>query len=75
MFGKDKNAILTTTLIVKVRKYKDNQPFFSLYDTPSMADQNKADEVVTKLNDHEQYNVREIKEGWQTEYYSVPMTL
>jgi len=75
MFGKDKNAILTTTLIVKVRKYKDNQPFFSLYDTPSMADQNKADEVVTKLNDLEQYNVQEIKEGWQTEFYSVPMTL
>ena len=75
MFGKDKNAILTTTLIVKVRKYKDNQPFFSLYDTPSMADQNKADEVVTKLNDLEQYNVQEIKEGWQTEYYSVPMML
>ena len=75
MFGKDKNAILTTTLIVKVRKYKDNQPFFSLYDTPSMADQNKANEVVTKLNDLEQYNVQEIKEGWQTEYYSVPMTL
>ena len=75
MFGKDKNAILTTTLIVKVRKYKDNQPFFSLYDTPSMADQHKADEVVTKLNDLEQYNVQEIKEGWQTEYYSVPMTL
>ena len=75
MFGKDKNAILTTTLIVKVRKYKDNQPFFSLYDTPSMADQNKADEVVTKLNDLEKYNAQEIKEGWQTEYYSVPMTL
>jgi len=75
MFGEKKNAILTTTLIVKVRKYKDNQPFFSLYDTPSMADQNKADEVVTKLNDLEQYNVQEIKEGWQTEYYSVPMML
>ena len=75
MFGKDKNAILTTTLIVKVRKYKDNQPFFSLYDTPSMADQNKADEVVTKLNDLEQYNVQEIKEGWQTQYYALPMTL
>ena len=75
MFGKDKNAILTTTLIVKVRKYKDNQPFFSLYDTPSMADDVKANEVVSKLNDLEQYNVQEIKEGWQTEYYSVPMTL
>ena len=75
MFGKDKNSILTTTLIVKVRKFKDNQPFFSLYDTPSMADQNKADEVVTKLNDLEQYNVRDIKDGWQTQYYAVDMTL
>jgi len=75
MFGKNKNAILSTTLIVKVRKYKDQQPFFSLYNPPSMADKSKADEVVTKLNDLEQYNASEIKEGWQTEYYSVPMTL
>ena len=29
MFGKNKNAILTTTLIVKVRKYKNNQPYLS----------------------------------------------
>jgi hypothetical protein len=75
MFGKNKNAMLTTTLIVKVRKYKDQQPFFSLYNPPSMADQNKADEVVDKLNNLEEYNTQEIKEGWQTEYYSVPMTL
>jgi hypothetical protein len=75
MFGKNKNAILTTTLIVKVKKYKDQQPYFTLYSPPSMADKNKANEVVTKLNDLEQYNVQEIKEGWQTEYYSVPMTL
>ena len=75
MFGKNKNAILSTTLIVKVRKYKDQQPYFTLYSPPSMADQNKANEVVDKLNDLEQYNVQEIKEGWQTEYYSVPMTL
>ena len=75
MIGKNKNAILSTTLIVKVRKFKDNEPYFSLYNPPSMADQNKADEVVDKLNDLEQYNVQEIKEGWQTEYYSVPMTL
>ena len=75
MFGKNKNAILSTTLIVKVRKYKDQQPYFTLYSPPSMADQNKANEVVSKLNDLEQYNVQEIKEGWQTEYYSVPMTL
>ena len=75
MFGKNKNAILTTTLIVKVRKYKDQEPFFSLYSPPSMADQTKADEVVDKLNDLEKYNVQEIKDGWQTEFYSVPMTL
>ena len=75
MFGKNKNAMLITTLIVKVRKYKDQQPFFSLYNPPSMADQNKADEVVDKLNNLEEYNTQEIKEGWQTEYYSVPMTL
>ena len=75
MFGKNKNAILTTTLIVKVRKYKDQEPFFSLYSPPSMADQNKAVEVVDKLNNLEEYNTQEIKEGWQTEYYSVPMTL
>ena len=31
MFGENKNAILTTTLIVKVRKYKNEQPYFSLY--------------------------------------------
>ena len=75
MFGKNKNAMLITTLIVKVRKYKDQEPFFSLYNPPSMADQTKADEVVDKLNDLEQYNVQDQKEGWQTEFYSVPMTL
>ena len=75
MFGEKKNTMLTTTLIVKVRKYKNEQPYFSLYSPPSMADETKAKEVVTKLNDLEQYNVQEIKEGWQTEYYSVPMTL
>ena len=75
MFGKNKDAILSTTLIVKVRKYKDQQPYFSLYNPPSMADKPKADEVVHKLNDLEQYNVQEIKEGWQTQYYTLPMTL
>ena len=75
MFGKNKKAILTTTLIVKVRKYKDHQPFFSLHNPPSMANKSKADQVVTKLNDLEQYNVQEIKEGWQTEYYAVNMML
>jgi len=75
MIGENKNAILTTTLIVKVRKYKDQQPYFELGRPPSMADDVKANEVVKKLNDLEQYNVQEIKEGWQIEYYSVPMTL
>jgi len=75
MFGKDKNAILTTTLIVKVRKYKDQQPYFSLYNTPSMANEENARDVVKKLNEVEKYNTRDIKEGWQTEYYAVNMTL
>ena len=75
MFGKNKKAILTTTLIVKVRKYKDQQPRFSLHIPPSLADETKARELVEKLNDVEQYNVQEIKEGWQTEYYAVPMIL
>jgi len=75
MFGKNKNAILSTTLIVKVRKYKDQQPRFSLHIPPSLADETKARELVEKLNDVEQYNTADIKEGWQTEYYAVPMTL
>jgi hypothetical protein len=62
-------------LIVNVRKYKDQQPYFSLHNPPSMADETKANEVVKKLNDLEQYNVQDIKEGWQTEYYSAPMML
>ena len=75
MFGKNKNAILSTTLIVKVRKFKDSEPYFSLYNPPSMAIKSKAEQVAKKLNDLEQYNVQEIKEGWQTQYYTLPMTL
>ena len=75
MFGKNKKAILTTTLIVKVRKYKDQQPFFSLYDKPSMANEENARDVVEKLNAVEKYNTQDQKDGWQTEYYAVPMTL
>jgi len=75
MFGKDKNTILTTTLIVKVRKYKNQQPYFSLYNTPSMANEENARDVVKKLNEVEKYNAQDIKEGWQTEYYAVNMTL
>ena len=75
MFGKNKNTILSTTLIVRVRKYKNQQPFFSLHNPPSMADETKAREVGEKLNDLEQYNVQDKKEGWQTEYYAVNMAL
>ena len=72
MFGKNKNAILHTYLIVKVRKYEDQQPWFSLYNTPSIADQTKATETVEKLN-----SLAELtkEKGWQEEYYSVSMTL
>ena len=75
MFGKNKNAILSTTLIVKVRKYKDQQPRFSLHIPPSLADETKARELVEKLNDVEEYNIEDKKEGWQTQYYAVDMTL
>ena len=75
MFGKNKNAILSTTLIVKVRKYKDQQPRFSLHIPPSLADETKARELVEKLNDVEAYNTEDIEDVYQTEFYSVPMTL
>jgi len=72
MFGKNKDAILHTHLIVKVRKYKDTQPYFSLYNTPAIADQTKATETVEKLNSLAKLNP---EKGWQEEYYSVGMTL
>ena len=72
MFGKNKNAILHTHLIVKVRKYKDTQPYFSLYSVPAIADETKAREAVEKLNELAELDK---EENWQTEYYSVPMTL
>ena len=72
MFGKDKNAILHTHLIVKVRKYKNEQPYFSLYTVPAIADETKARESVEKLNELAQL---ENKDGWQEEYYCVNMTL
>ena len=72
MFGKDKNAILTTNLIVKVRKYKNEQPYFSLYSMPEIADETEARETVEHLNKLAEL---ERKDGWQEEYYSVPMTL
>ena len=72
MFGKDKNAILTTNLIVKVRKYQNEQPWFSLYSMPAIADGTKARETVEHLNKLAEL---EKKDDWQEEYYSVSMTL
>ena len=72
MFGKNKNALLTTNLIVKVRKFKNEQPYFSLYSMPAIADETNARTSVEKLNDLAEL---EKEENWQTEYYSVPMTL
>jgi len=72
MFGTNKKAILFTHLIVKVRKYKDQEPYFSLYSTPAIADETKARDTVEKLN-----SLAELENinGWQEEYYSVSMTL
>ena len=72
MFGKKKNTILHTYLIVKVRKYEDQQPWFSLYNIPAIADQAKAYETIEKLNALAELNK---EKGWQEEYYSVSMTL
>ena len=72
MVGKNKNAILHTNLIVKVRKYQNTEPYFSLYTVPAIADETKARESVEKLNELAQL---ENKDGWQEEYYSVPITL
>jgi len=72
MFGKNKNAILTTNLIVEVKKYKNEQPYFYLYSPPSIADTVKANETVEKLNSLADLNK---EDGWQREYYSVPLTL
>ena len=72
MFGKNKNAFLTTNLIVKVRKYKNEQPYFSLYTVPAIADETKARKSVEQLNELAKL---ENVDNWQTEYYSVPMTL
>ena len=72
MFGKDKNAILFTTLIVKVRKYKNQEPYFSLYTTPAIADETRARETVEKLNSLAELNK---EKGWQEEYYCQQLTL
>ena len=72
MFGKNKHAMLFTHLIVKVRKYEDQQPYFSLYNPPAIADETKAIETVEKLNALAELNK---EKGWQEEYYCQSLTL
>jgi len=72
MFGKNKNALLTTNLIVKVRKYRNEQPYFTFHTMPAIANEAKATLTVEKLNELAKI---EPEENWQEEYYSVPMTL
>ena len=49
MFGKKENSIVSTHLIVKVRKYHNLKPSFYLEST--IADFDEANSVVSKLND------------------------
>ena len=72
MFGKIKNTMLNTNLIVKVRKYENQKPYFSFHDQPAIADETKAQAVAEKLNELAKLDT---EEGWQVQYYSVPMTL
>jgi len=72
MFGKNKNAILYTYLIVKVRKYKNEQPYFSFHEKPALADETKARLTVEKLNELADLSP---EENWQTQYYTVPLTM
>ena len=70
MFGKNKNAIVSTHLIIKVRKYYDQNPSFYLENT--VADDIKAQSVVDKLND-----IAEIQkeDNVLEKYYSVHFNL
>jgi len=70
MFGKNKNAIVSTHLIIRVRKYMDQSPNFYLEST--VADSDKAQSVVEKLND---LATLQKEENTQTQYYSVQITL
>ena len=72
MFGVKKNALLFTHLIIKVRKYKDDQPYFSFHSLPAIADETKARLTVQKLNELAEISP---EENWQEEFYSVSMTL
>ena len=73
MFGTNKKALLTTNLIVKVRKYKNDQPWFSFHNTPAIANEENARATAQKLN--ELVKLEPQEKDWQTEYYSVPITL
>ena len=70
IFGKDKNAIVSTHLIIRVRKYMDQSPNFYLENT--VADSDKAQSVVEKLND---LATLQKEENTQQQYYSVQITL
>ena len=72
MFGKNKDAMLFTHLIVKVRKYRNEQPYFSFHNMPAIADETKARLTVEKLNELADL---EKEENWQVQYYSVPLTM
>ncbi len=72
MFGKNKNAILYTHLIIRVRKYKDDKPYFSFHSMPAIADETKARLTVEKLNELADLSV---EENWQEQFYTVPLTM
>ena len=70
MFGKKENSIVSTHLIIKVRKYHNLKPSFYLDST--IADFDEANSVVSKLND-----IAEIQkeDNVQEQYYSVHFNL
>jgi len=72
MFGKNKHAMLNTNLIVRVRKYRTEQPYFSFHEMPAIADETKARLTVEKLNELADL---EKEENWQVQYYTVPLTM
>ena len=72
MFGRNKNAILYTHLIVKVRKYKNENPYFSFHSMPAIADETKARLTVEKLNELAEISPEQDR---QEEFYSVPLTM
>ena len=70
MFGKNKNAIVSTHLIIKVRKFMDQNPSFYL--ESCIADDKKAQSVVDKLNDIA--DIQKEKDAVE-KYYSVRINL